>query len=121
MRGFAIILAVFAIGLQARSQSMSCESHKDGDASVTVCTSDEGYKSSMRCDSSGCSSITLKETEDTIENLRKFCAAKIEPDCVKLAERVDRDVKAHKGDCNGTVPQLKVDHCCRMQQQGRGS
>src|SRR5438105_3513229 len=117
-----LALGVLALAIgQAHAQSTSCESYKDGDATVTVCEGD-GHKSVMRCDTSGCRSSSLEDYEDSIEDLRKFCNAALEEDCAKvgnscefrverecgkLASRVDINKKVYGDQCNGIIPQFK--------------
>ncbi|SRR6266480_6030998 len=98
MRAFLEVLAVLLIlaQIELAQDTTTCESHKDGDVNITVCTSGE-YKSVMSCnhDGSSCTSTTrrLKDAEDSDENLRKFCTAGLDGDCDNLAVRVERRKK----------------------------
>ena len=96
---FGLLFVLFVSVLTARTQdTTTCESHTDGDVSVTVCTSGE-YKSVTSCNhdgsSSSCTTTTrrLTDEEDSDENLRKFCTSGIDVNCDELATRVDRKKK----------------------------
>src|ERR1700756_4155075 len=76
----SLLLALGTVALaigQAHAQSISCESHDDGDAHVTICEGD-GYRSAIRCDTSGCKSSFFKtsssnQSDLTEEDLRTYC------------------------------------------------
>ena|SRR5439155_12021764 len=96
---FGLLFVLVVSVLTARTQdTTTCESHTDGDTSVTVCTSDE-YKSVTSCDhdgsSSSCTSTTrrLKDEEDSDENLRELCTSGMNVDCEKLVSRVETHKK----------------------------
>ena len=126
MTKFVGLLFVLVVSVPiARAQdTTTCESHTDGDTSVTVCTSDE-YKSVTTCNhdgsSSSCTSTTrrLKDEEDSDENLRGLCTSGMNVDCDELATRVDRKkrgsicdedyVRAHQPEkCKKEADDLKL-------------
>ena len=106
-----VILTIIPLlgGSRVSAQSISCESHKDGDAVVSTCTSDDRI-SVTRCDSDGCtSSSSAKEPTWTTEQLRRHCDAEgLDSFCAKLIDRVEFE-RAHEFDidCNGVVPMSK--------------
>jgi hypothetical protein len=120
--GFWIAFLLFASNCRAEGQSLSCESHKDGDAIVTSCQGDN-HKSVLRCDTSGCTSSSWDEVQESTEDLRKFCKAALELDCAKVGNICDVQMAKSCGDfatriefkkksdfdldCNGIIPQQK--------------
>jgi molecular chaperone DnaK (HSP70) len=107
MRHLAILVVIPMLGVfRASAQSISCESHKEGDAYVSTCTSDDRI-SVTRCDSSGCtSSSSAKEATWTTEQLRRHCDAEgLDSFCAKLIDRVEFE-RSHEFDidCNGVIP-----------------
>ena len=131
----SLLLALGALALaigQAHAQSISCESHDDGDAHVTICEG-AGYRSAIRCDTSGCKSSFFKASSSdqshvTDDDLRTYCKdaledkcpAKLrdafaEPDscrpmvdsaCGGLLIRIESFRKVYGDNCDGLVPRF---------------
>jgi hypothetical protein len=133
LKSLLLALGTLALAIgQAHGQSISCESSEDGDAHVTTCEG-EGYRSSIRCDTSGCKSSFFKTSssnpvEISMENLRRYCKEALEDKCSEklrnrfaepdscmpmvdsacggLSIRIESFRKVYGDNCDGLVPRF---------------
>jgi hypothetical protein len=86
-RALIMLIIVLSPGSLASAQELSCESHHDGDAIVSVCTHGD-HKTVMRCDADGCSTSSSNDAHISDATYRKLCNDGMSSACQELAGRV---------------------------------